>query len=376
MVEEHQSEQPARLWFLGGEGELASEPDRLAGQVHSARVAGRVDEVEHAQHDGEVARLVQAAALQGALGPADPLRHGRLRHVEGVGDLPGGEATDGAQGQRHLGGGREVGVAAAEEKEEGVVALLRDGRSRLGVCLLLTAVTGGLAAAGVDEPPGRDRGQPRTWVAWRVLGPHPQRLQQRLLQRVLGGIEVLAPPDQAREHPRDEGAQRALVQPSRRLLDHAGSLVLGRLGHDLPDVDPLIQRRPARAGLGGDVGRELDRAVVRLDVDHVPARHEIAGFGQRAVGRDWRGVRTAIAHPGARRCERLRVDVLAVLLEQLADVVEEGHVRLHVLGGPLVDRGHGTVRLRAAAVVLEEQVLRHDGLLGSRGPPLSWPFIW
>src|SRR6266542_6219225 len=70
---------------------------------------------------------------------------------------------------------------------------------------------------------------------------------------------------------------------------------------------------------------------------------------------------------------RLRVDVLAVLLEQLADVLEEAHVRLHVLGGPLVHRGHGTVRLRAAAVVLEEQVLRHGGLLvvvgrACRGP--------
>ncbi len=75
----------------------------------------------------------------------------------------------------------------------------------------------------VDELPGRDRRQPRARVARRVLGPHPQRLQQRLLQRVLGGIEVLAPPDQAREQPRDEGAQRALVQPSRRLVDHAGS---------------------------------------------------------------------------------------------------------------------------------------------------------
>ncbi len=37
------------------------------------------------------------------------------------------------------------------------------------------------------------------------------------------GDEVLAPPDQAREHPRDEGAQRALVQPSRRFVDHARS---------------------------------------------------------------------------------------------------------------------------------------------------------
>ena len=99
---------------------------------------------------------------------------------------------------------------------------------RLGVRRLLAAVAGGLAAAGVDEPPGRDRRQPRARVARRVLGPHPQRLQQRLLQRVLGGIEVLAPPDQAREHPRDEGAQRALVQPSRRLVDHAASVVRGR----------------------------------------------------------------------------------------------------------------------------------------------------
>ena len=65
-------------------------------------------------------------------------------------------------------------------------------------------------------------------VARRVLGPDPQRLQQRLLQRVLGGVEVLAPPDQAREHPRDESAQRALVQLSRRLVDHAASVVRGR----------------------------------------------------------------------------------------------------------------------------------------------------
>ena len=64
MVEEHQREQPARLGLLRGEGELAGEPDRLAGQVHPARVPGRVDEVEHAQHDGEVAGLVQAAPPQ------------------------------------------------------------------------------------------------------------------------------------------------------------------------------------------------------------------------------------------------------------------------------------------------------------------------
>ena len=46
----------------------------------------------------------------------------------------------------------------------------------------------------------------------RVLGPDAQGLDQRLLQRVLGGVEVLAPPHQARQDARDEGAQRALVQ--------------------------------------------------------------------------------------------------------------------------------------------------------------------
>src|SRR6185312_10235123 len=112
-----------------------------------------------------------------------------------------------AQGQCHLGGGCELRLAAAEEQEEGIVAVLGGGGPWLRMRLLLAPVPGDLAAVGVDEPPGRDRRQPRAWVAWRMPGPHPQRLQQRLLQRVLGGVEVLAPPDQPGEYPRDEGAQ-------------------------------------------------------------------------------------------------------------------------------------------------------------------------
>jgi hypothetical protein len=127
---------------------------------------------------------------------------------------------------------------------------------------------------------------------------------------------------------------------------------------------------PPGAGLGGDVGRDLDRALVRLDVDHEPARDQVAGLGQRAVGGDRRRVRAAVAHPGACRRERLGVDVLAVLLEQLDDMPLEGDVRLHVLRRPLVHWGHGTVRLRAAAVVLEKQVLRNRGLLVSWAAPI------
>jgi hypothetical protein len=114
-----------------------------------------------------------------------------------------------------------VSATTAEEQEEGVVALFGRGRPRLRVHRLLAALPGGLAAAGVDQPPRRDRGQPRARVVWRMLGPNPERLQQRLLERILGGIEVLAPSDQAREHPRDDGAQGALVQPLCRVVGHA-----------------------------------------------------------------------------------------------------------------------------------------------------------
>src|SRR4051795_6317130 len=144
----------------------------------------------------------------------------------------------------------------------------------------------------------------------------------------------------------------------------------GRLGHHLPDVDPLVQRLPARAWLGGDVGGELDRAFAGLHVDHVPPGHEVAGLGERAVGGDRCRLRPPVAHPRPRGRERLRVDELTVLLQQLADVPEEGHVRLHVLGGPLVHRREGVVLLRAAAVVLEKQVLRHVDLLMSWAAPV------
>ena len=225
MVEEHQRQQPPRLRLVGGQGELAGEPDRLRGEVQPPPVPGRVDEVEHPQHHGEVAGLVEAAVAQAALGPADPLRHRRLRHEEGVGDLPGAQAADRAQGERHLGGGREVGVAAAEEQEEGVVAAL--GGHRLGQ-YLLPAAAGRLAAPRVDQPPHRDGGEPGPRVVRRVLRPDAQRVQQGFLERVLGGVEVLAAAHQAREDPGDEGPQLALVHPEHRLVGHATQPMISR----------------------------------------------------------------------------------------------------------------------------------------------------
>jgi hypothetical protein len=68
-----------------------------------------------------------------------------------------------------------------------------------------------------------------------------------------------------------------------------------------------------------------------------------AGLGRRAVSGDRRDVRAAVAHPGARWRERVHVDVLAVLLEQLADVLHKGDVRLHVLGGPTGPSRYATI---------------------------------
>ena len=107
-------------------------------------------------------------------------------------------------------------MAAAEQQEQGVVALLGLRLLRLGAGRVLAPLTCCLTAAGVDEPPRRNGRQPRARVTRRVLGPDPQRLEERLLEGVLGGVEVLATPDQSGEDARDEGAQGTLVQLPRR----------------------------------------------------------------------------------------------------------------------------------------------------------------
>src|SRR6185312_3750250 len=108
----------------------------------------------------------------------------------------------------------------------GVVAALGGGH-RLGQYLFASAA-GGLAAPRVDQPPHRDGGEPRPRVVRGVLRPDAQRVQQGFLQRVLGGVEVLAAAHQAREDPGDEGPQLALVHPVHRLVGHAAQPMISR----------------------------------------------------------------------------------------------------------------------------------------------------
>ena len=226
-------------------------------------------------------------------------------------------------------------MAAAEEQEEGVVALLGGGRRRGSAYVassrryraasLRRASTRRRVATVVSHARGSRGGcsghtrSASSSASWSASSAASKSSPRRTSPASTRGTR-------ARRAPSSSGGVVSSITP--------GQSFRRRLGHDLPDVDPLVHRLPARARLGRDVRRELDRALVRLDVDHVPARDQVAGLGMRAVRDDGRRVRAAVAHPGLRRCERLGVDELAVLLEQLADVVEEGHVRLHVLAAP------------------------------------------
>jgi hypothetical protein len=162
------------------------------------------------EHDGQavgplgVGRQpeVGAAGLDALLGAADALGHRRLGDQEGPGDLGGREPADRPEGQRQLGRRRQLGVAAQEQQGErvipvafgragiGRVALAGRGRRLPGRGDVLAAAPGRLAAGLVGEPPRGHRDQP----APRVVGdpflrPLPRGGEQRLLHRVLAGVE-------------------------------------------------------------------------------------------------------------------------------------------------------------------------------------------
>ncbi len=100
VVEQHEGEQPGHLGVVDRGRELPGEPDGLGGEVDVAGVALVEDQVEDTQDSGYVPGPVEPHTGDRALGPADALRHGRLGYEVGLGDLPGGEAADGAQRER------------------------------------------------------------------------------------------------------------------------------------------------------------------------------------------------------------------------------------------------------------------------------------
>ena len=241
MVQQHEREQARDLLMTGGGGQLAGQPDRLGGQVDVAGVALVEDEVEHPQHGGDVARLVEPDAGDGPLGPADPLGHGRLRHQVRLRDLTRGQAADGTQREGDGRGRRQGRVRAQEVQLEGVVGYL--ARAGLGLALdeRLPVPSGGIGAGAVEELAPGDRDQPALRVPGRVVGPHPHGLDQGILHGILGRREVSSATDEDADHGGGEGPQQGLV-------DHRVSVRDGRRrGKERAHLKPLVDRLAALA---------------------------------------------------------------------------------------------------------------------------------
>jgi len=186
VVQQHQRQQPCDLLVIGHRRQLPGEPDCLGRQVDVAGVALVEDQVQNPQHRRQVAGLLEPHASDRAFGPADPLRHRRLRHEVGLGDLPGGQATDGAQREGHRGrrGQRRMG-AQEEELQRVVCGLGRSGR-RLGLDPLLPAATRDLGAAGVEDLAPGNRDQPALRVGGLPVRPGQRGLDECFLHGILG----------------------------------------------------------------------------------------------------------------------------------------------------------------------------------------------
>jgi hypothetical protein len=163
--QQHERQQPHDLRFVGHElGQEPSQADGLRAEVvadepvaRAGRVALVEDEVDDGQHGpqavgelglvGDPIRDPRVADL--ALGPDQPLGHGRLGDQEGPRDLRGGEASQQPERQRDLGVGGGGGVAAGEDQAQPVVAH--------------GALLGRFAASVQQGRPGRGgpRGTPR-----------------------------------------------------------------------------------------------------------------------------------------------------------------------------------------------------------------------
>jgi hypothetical protein len=235
VVQQHEGHERQRLRLVGHQrGQQLAQPDRLAAQLRAQQLAPRArgialakDEVEHGEHGGEaLGELMVGRDPEGdsrvadlALGAHQALRHRRLRHEEGPRDLRGGQPADGLQGQRDARVLGEGGMRAGEDQAQALVAEalqaveggVHDADRRLRGELLVLGPGGAPAAQPVDRVVARDGDEPlgrhrRHACRW----PTAERHGERLLQRLLGELEVAQRAHERREHPRAVGAVDAL----------------------------------------------------------------------------------------------------------------------------------------------------------------------
>ena len=154
-------------------------------------------------------------------------------------DLGRGEPAEKPERERYPGGGAQRRMTAGEDEPQPVIAhgALLD-RLVLGVQqrrLSVLGVAGRLAAQpvdgpvarGGDDPPGRARRQSRGW-------PPPGRLGERVLDRVLGGVDVAEDAGQ--------DGHRAAVLRAEDALDVGGRGPGHGHGQDQPSAMSTIGR--------------------------------------------------------------------------------------------------------------------------------------
>jgi hypothetical protein len=176
-----------------GRGPVALGEDQVHDPQHRRQPLGERFRGRHPEGDARLADL--------ALGPHQPLRHGRLGDQEHRGDLGGGEPAHRAQGEGHAHAEVQRRVAAQEDQRQPVVprAGRRAGRRRLAHGRLLLPRAPRLPPPPVERLMPRRGGQPGRRVGRDPGGrPLAQRGRARLLHGLLGLLEVAEEPGHGR----------------------------------------------------------------------------------------------------------------------------------------------------------------------------------
>jgi hypothetical protein len=136
-------------------------------------------------------------------------------------------------------------------------------------------VPGLLAADLVSQLPAGCLNQPAAGAGRHALGwPAHGGRDQGLLHGVLGAVEAAGAAQQHSEDLRRELAQQVLGGLWSWHPGFPSSQVQAELGvvrHDLPHLDRLLGGHPTRAGDRRQPGRDLDGALLRLDIEDLVA---------------------------------------------------------------------------------------------------------
>ena len=308
-------------------------PSTIASRQRSARTSESPEVAEypslktryHRHHrietlgqDGGRRHLVgDARLLDLALCAHQPLRHGRHRDEECACDLVGREPAQGAQRERDLRIERERRMAAGEDQAQALVGDGRVGRAvvrfraRLGDPSELAAdlLEAPSAAQRIDGLVARRRDQPCTRIARRPLaGPLLERHRERVLDGLLGDVEVADQPDDDRQHAAELGAVEALdLCAIHRVAETrlAEPPTASEVGRGRPRHRSTLRRSYARARfLGPDPSRQLHRAVTFQSNGNAADRHPRSTPAPAAVKRVGCGSNESRA--SRRACTRAR----------------------------------------------------------------------